>query len=75
MMGWISVEEKYPGYYDLVWATDGVAVVLSRLVGRSYTPMKKQWANLERDGCNKLSGIKFWMPCERPTPPADKGVS
>jgi hypothetical protein len=68
---WISVEDKLPEYYDLVWASDGISVVLSRLVGRSYTPYKKLWANLERRGCDTLFGITHWRPAERPDPPTE----
>lgn len=68
-MEWISVKEKMPEYYETVWATDGVAVILAMKVGRSHTPQKEIWRNVERNGCRELYDILFWKPCVRPTPP------
>ena len=45
---WINIDEKMPEYYELIWASDGKSVVLSMLVGRSYTPHKKIFSNMER---------------------------
>ena len=69
MSEWTKVEDALPNYYDLIWASDGVAVVLSMLVGRSSTPQKQIFKNVERIGCDELVGITMWMPAIRPTPP------
>lgn len=69
---WVSVEDRLPEYYQDVWVTDGISVVASRLVGRSYTPLKQVWANCERNGCDRLVGIIKWCEMIKPSPPEDK---
>ena len=63
---WKSVDKKLPEYYDLIWCSDGVGVALGRMTGRSFDPPRTIFKNFERDGCDCLSGVKFWKKCKRP---------
>lgn len=64
--GWISIEERMPEYYDLIWCSDGIGVALGTLVGMSYNPPKTIFKNKECYGCDELFDIKFWKKCKRP---------
>lgn len=66
---WISVEDGgYPEYYKPVWGFYGDGVELCRLVGRSYTPARKIWRNMEINN-HESWPVTHWAPCDKPPPP------